>query len=354
MGTLRFLLACSVVLAHSQQFFGFYGMGGNAVPAFFVISGFYMQMILLEKYNTGRGVFLFYTNRFLRLYPLYWATLFLWVLAAQIPFSGWPWSHIASGAGNSLGNAVDFSYPALVAVIPNLTFIGADFLRLFIVAPDSSFYLWSYGLQESEGWRGAYHWIVNPPIWSLGVEITFYAFVPFIAMRSTKFLLLLALFFVCVHFYIWSLTEVGWRHLISPYCFIYFLIGMLAWRAPAPKSRLKFILILFPFILWTFWQILPSLSGVSGRFLEISLFALFSFCLKPLFIATKNFKIDTRLGAYSYPIYLVHMLFAWPMTTLGNWAGPAAILCSMFVSWLLLKLVDTPVDRWRQARVKNH
>jgi peptidoglycan/LPS O-acetylase OafA/YrhL len=135
MGTLRFLLACSVVLAHSQQFFGFYGMGGNAVPAFFVISGFYMQMILLEKYNTGRGVFLFYTNRFLRLYPLYWATLFLWVLAAQIPFSGWPWSHIASGAGNSLGNAVDFSYPALVAVIPNLTFIGADFFALVHSGP---------------------------------------------------------------------------------------------------------------------------------------------------------------------------------------------------------------------------
>lgn len=353
MGVLRFLLACSVVVAHSRQFFGFYGMGGNAVPAFFMVSGFYMQMIISNKYQGPGGRYLFYTNRALRLFPMYWAVLILWVLAAQLPFEGWPWLHISSAAGNPLRNATDGSFASLVAAIPNLTFLGADVIRLFIVAPDGSFHLWNYGVQESDGWLGAYHWIINPPIWSLGVEIVFYAFVPFLVRLSTKRLIFVTGMLLGVHLFIWSLETMGWRHLISPYCGVYFLMGMLAWRIPLPDMRPVVAgAAAFPFLIWAFWQYLPSPGGLSGRILELAIFTLFAYCLRSLFEISKNWKLDARLGAYSYPMYLVHMLFGWPMTQLDNWAGPAAIALSVAVSWLLLQLVDKPIESWRQSRVR--
>ncbi|MCF8321913.1 MAG: acyltransferase family protein [Flavobacterium sp.] len=82
MGFLRFILAISVVLAHSSSIYGFGLVGGKtAVQAFYIISGFYMTLILNEKYIGNNNSYkLFITNRFLRLYPIYWIILLLTVL----------------------------------------------------------------------------------------------------------------------------------------------------------------------------------------------------------------------------------------------------------------------------------
>ena len=83
MGILRLLLAISVVLAHSSPLFGITSVGGAlAVQAFYIISGFYMSLILNEKYTGGNNsYYLFISNRLLRLYPIYWV-----VLVSQIIF----------------------------------------------------------------------------------------------------------------------------------------------------------------------------------------------------------------------------------------------------------------------------
>jgi peptidoglycan/LPS O-acetylase OafA/YrhL len=86
MGLLRLLLAVSVVLHHSGPIFGNYLLGsfnGGSLPvnSFFIISGFYMGFILSEKYVAKNGsYFLFITNRFLRIYPIYWAVLIATIL----------------------------------------------------------------------------------------------------------------------------------------------------------------------------------------------------------------------------------------------------------------------------------
>ncbi len=79
MGLLRLLLAISVVLAHLQFIFGYSLIGTRpAVQSFFIISGFYMSLILTEKYVGKKGsYFLFISNRFLRIFPIYWLTLIL-------------------------------------------------------------------------------------------------------------------------------------------------------------------------------------------------------------------------------------------------------------------------------------
>ena len=57
MGLIRYLLAASVVLGHSSAIFGVTMLDANlAVRLFFIISGFYMALILDRKYQTQRRV----------------------------------------------------------------------------------------------------------------------------------------------------------------------------------------------------------------------------------------------------------------------------------------------------------
>ena len=70
MGTLRTILAVAVVFAHSWPA-GSVSVGGrNAVQLFYVISGFLVSYVLVEK-KTYTKVKDFYINRYLRLHPIY-------------------------------------------------------------------------------------------------------------------------------------------------------------------------------------------------------------------------------------------------------------------------------------------
>ena len=78
MGILRFLLAACVVAGHSTPIMGLPLLeAGMAVKAFFMISGFYMTLILSGKYRVrnAEGYWLFISNRFLRIYPSYLVVL---------------------------------------------------------------------------------------------------------------------------------------------------------------------------------------------------------------------------------------------------------------------------------------
>lgn len=82
MGLLRTLLALSVVIAHS---YGFVFVGGrNAVQLFYIISGFLISYVLVERQTYGR-VRDFYINRYLRLYPLYAAVALLTLIVFSLP-----------------------------------------------------------------------------------------------------------------------------------------------------------------------------------------------------------------------------------------------------------------------------
>ena len=90
MGIIRFILAVSVVVAHanSSAIFGLKLVpSAIAVQAFYIISGFYMSLILNEKYvHQPNWYRLFITNRFLRLFPTYWIVLVLTLLFSLLIF----------------------------------------------------------------------------------------------------------------------------------------------------------------------------------------------------------------------------------------------------------------------------
>jgi len=69
MGSLRLFLALCVAFGHFGMPLGF-PTSDIAVQSFFVISGFYMALVLNEKYGPG-SYWLFISNRLLRLWPTY-------------------------------------------------------------------------------------------------------------------------------------------------------------------------------------------------------------------------------------------------------------------------------------------
>ena len=77
MGILRLLLAIVVVCGHIFPAWLWGIQNVLAVKAFFVISGFYMALILTERYR--RATLQFYLNRLLRLLPLHLAVLAIMV-----------------------------------------------------------------------------------------------------------------------------------------------------------------------------------------------------------------------------------------------------------------------------------
>ena len=76
MGILRLMFALSVLIFHSGMLFNYNIANPRiAVFSFFIISGFYMALILDKKYKSGNSKFLFWSNRALRIFPVYWITL---------------------------------------------------------------------------------------------------------------------------------------------------------------------------------------------------------------------------------------------------------------------------------------
>lgn len=77
-GILRTLLAINVVLLH---IFNVPTLGNYSVSFFFVLSGFLMTYIMHHTYGYSvKGFKVFWLNRFLRLYPIYWVVLIFTIL----------------------------------------------------------------------------------------------------------------------------------------------------------------------------------------------------------------------------------------------------------------------------------
>src|SRR5690349_3905836 len=71
LGAIRLFLALSVVVWHLWgHALPFTANGYDGVLLFFIISGFYMSMVINDKYK-NQPVITFYIARFLRIYPLY-------------------------------------------------------------------------------------------------------------------------------------------------------------------------------------------------------------------------------------------------------------------------------------------
>ncbi|MCA8902886.1 MAG: acyltransferase [Hyphomonas sp.] len=344
MGMIRFALAMAVLLSHlpltNVKFIG----GGLAVQAFFVVSGFYMALVLNGKY-TDRG--LFYTNRLLRIYPAY----FVMMAIAAVFLFGFK----ASGTA-TLGmfeQAYTNPVTAIILGFEHILLVGQDILFWMKIEPDGDLVFDLANAPPAEDKPWAWQALLVPQSWSLSIELMFYAVAPFLARLNWRWLVALAAASIALRLSgYWLSIDLGlWQARFFPTALFLFIFGMLAHKALPLAMRLP---------AWTGWAataaaltliIFLPLAGLPDGAVRWITYVAIAAAAPFAFHVTRNLTADRWIGELSYPLYLTHLPFIGVVLT---YEPPMPVLCaiagSIALAILLFVLVDRPVDRWRQAR----
>jgi len=355
MGFLRSILALSVLLSHAGGIpLRIYGVvvpylitGADiAVQGFYIISGFYMALILSDKYTTDKGgLYFFYTNRMWRLMPVY----FLSIIATFILSLLWlnydikPLLSIAY----YISHLQDHSFISiLISIFVNFSIIGQD---LVCLNPDSGI------------------GIFLPQSWTLSLEIYFYLIIPFIIKR-TRIMIGLVIFssFMRIYLYSKGFSQGNiWEYGFFPNELALFLLGSLSYklyevfRERKIFSKLNVTIIpLILFILTFCFPLLMLLGRTFTNFLtnaQLIYFSAVFLGLPFLFHLSKKSRIDRFIGELSYPIYLSHLMIIDIFTYFLKIESPLylSIVTTIIVSSIIVILIQRPVDRYRHNRFSS-
>ncbi len=363
MGLLRVILALSVVVAHTGPIFGLKLTGGLvAVESFFIISGFYMALILDRKYQGPGGYRLFLSNRFLRLFPIYWVVLGLTVGVSVL--TGAVWGHWLM-----LGPCLDWvhtfsSGTAAFLLGSNLLLFGQDaVVFLGLDAQDGRmFFTENFANTDPR----LYQFLLVPQAWTLGIELMFYVIAPLIVRRKIRWIVLVILGSLALRCWIYfslGLMHDPWTYRFFPTELALFLFGAIAYRFyTAIKDDPRFIRCRLPITGLLFGVILTFQFFPGGWTKVWALYGLVSVAIPFLFHLTKDWKLDQRIGELSYPIYVVHVLVVEtaklialkiPALDPGPHQGLVLAVISTLAAVILVKLVSDPVEVIRQSRVRS-
>ena len=303
MGTLRTLFAISVVFAHS---IGFVFVGGqNAVRLFYMISGFLISFVLVER-KSYSSIVLFYINRYLRLYPIYLSVAVLSLIAFFI-------KSLIGSEPNIFKIFQEVPISALILLVfTNVSIFLQDWLMFCGIENNSLVFSSKYFESEIILYQG----LLIPQAWTLGVELEFYLIAPFVLVRKNILLLLLLLSLLLRTF----LISIGlgssdpWQYRFFPAELALFLIGALAHQVILPFYQKIFSseylesfvntstygLILITLIYW----LIPIDEIIKSIFLILIFFVFMPFA----FIYQSKCNWDKWIGDLSYPIYICHLL----------------------------------------------
>lgn len=352
MGILRTLLAISVLIAHSLPLLGSRLAADVSVEGFFIISGFYMALILNGKYS-DKSTLLFFSNRALRLYPTYLAIL-LFVL-----FSNTARWHIRGEASRSLAVWLqlfsDMNWSSiLILAITNLTFFGTDALVYYKISSQTGFFS-LHGDLPANGSALDLQFIRQT--WSLGVEVVFYIMAP--ALCRLRLIFILPIYFIAValryYWFGWDAHPMDWSQTFFLFRLPLFILGIIAyhWSLFVQKKS------------WIF-KPLPTLSVVGIVLLSIAYEPLhmppfiyyFSIAaLTPFLLEFSNqHKWDRFIGDLSYSYYLLHWVilqYTWQIINyVPHWSftliSSIIVLAAATLVWFC---IERPINLYRQSRV---
>ena len=336
MGFIRLFLALSVVAGHSHVLvFGIHPFPAfTAVNMFFMISGFYMSLVLNTKYNADQN-FTFYVNRVLKIFPTYYVGLIL-----------------ALGVFLILNGSTFFSNMSPFSVF------YATFMNIFIIGQDL---VSSVCVPNGTGCLDPITSSLNPPAWSIAVELMFYAVAPYIVRNSARtvlFVLTGVFYFYLLSKYqdtimaFWNKTNPDvsleiLRYNFFPASFMFFGLGALSFLI-LQKIKIKAF---EQAALLGLVAILPIIIVKPiGNLNWYSTIVFFVF-LPVIFENTKNIKIDRAIGEFSYPVYVLHF----PLLTLIGTTPfgqqhilSLTILASMSIASLVFRYVERPIESLRR------
>jgi peptidoglycan/LPS O-acetylase OafA/YrhL len=327
----RFYLAFSVVVYHVYTDW-IPQAGTLAVLGFFFVSGYLISKLLSETYSNRPRQFL--ANRFLRIYPAYFASALIGcILIALIP-------DILQATNPAL------KFPAdIKEIIDNIVIFGLSGNSSRIV----------------------------PPAWSLDIELNWYLI--FFVLSFLKLWLRKAFLFVVLILVLFFIFPVKYKFygdvLGSGYAFC---AGALHYYY-RPKLN-KFISHTCAVMIIPFMYALPHILGTrsgpnddSLNWLMLTSFVLLLFISFQFFISDSNpnkkmkedgtpsftAKLSRILGSVSYPMFLTHWyasgvtyyLLGAPKNTAINLVG--TLILTLLISFLIVFAIENPLLKIRQT-----
>ena len=360
MGLLRMLLAFSVLTAHmhGKGIFGFRLLYGNlAVQCFFMISGFYMALVLNEKYVRASDYMPFLRQRVLRLFP---ACFFVFILMLVVE------GIVSLAAGKPLEtyalwfqHGANFSWSTwLVLIFSNVFVIGQEVNLFQAVDPVSgNLYFTGHFFYAP---IPATALIFNGPTWTLALEMMFYVIAPFIVRWPAwpQILVFLASVILRVTTY-WMIdpTEHPWHmEHFFPYELAFFMAGSIGYQIYRHKKvllqRLEGFTSWFRWVFFAFIIVYSRLPGTSYQ-RESILMPLLFLMIPLLFFHTKNNSRDRLIGELSYPFYLIHSLILFlmrpwvPLYFPSILEGPLYAVMCVGSAYLIYRNIDEKIDTYR-------
>jgi peptidoglycan/LPS O-acetylase OafA/YrhL len=369
MGLIRVLLALAVVTTHSKVLFGlgFTGLvyGKNAVEMFYTISGFYMALILNQKY-TGPGSYrTFIKSRLFRIYPAY-AVVGLATCAAGVLV------YYGSGKLIPLFRYWSDYGPRMTPgtraylIIMNVILVGQDTGMFSTISPSSGLVSF-FGPRDHQ--PPSQMFMVIPQAWTIGTELWFYLLAPFLVRQTGRLVAVLvatiALRLAMIH--LLGLDTPPWSYCFFPTELPFFLFGALGFKAYATLEGRRFplqrmgqvaffgMLLLILAFYKIPWRWIPHTHQLLRA--DLIVFA-FPLALPFIFAYTKKNKADRLIGELSYPIYLTHwividLLRLVDSPWVGRNLGELTCLFTITLSVILWYFVDRPIDAWRQNLVRD-
>ena len=273
-------------------------LDGVAVNVFFALSGYWIARLWDATYSTlPSPISTFYVSRAWRIFPLA-----LIGSLVMVPLAGFP-------------------------VGPETLLANAFLITL----------------------AGPHIDVLDPPAWSLAIEVQFYLAAPLILgmMRSARWTLIL----VALGAISWLLFAFMLIGASLQVFLLYFLAGVLYARGviPQPTPRLVNVgLVLFLVFGLLANAFLPLMD--KGPSLRLYLLAL-TMTVLPFAaqsVGRHSSERDRMLGDLAFPVYVIH----WPMFALTrlmftHWVLPA-VIGTAAVSWLLWALVDRLSEQRRR------
>jgi peptidoglycan/LPS O-acetylase OafA/YrhL len=336
--------------------------GGLAVECFYVISGFYMALVLEQKYS--RNTLVFFFNRISRLYPGFLAlTAFAILISNMLKWRSSGWGVTYGDAWLTIANFWPHFSPwsRVITIASNLMIEGKDF-TLFMFADSNLVARYHLSLNPSLDMKslpgaapaGAFQFL--PQAWSFGLEFNFYILSPFFARMRSRWIFLIMALSVSVRL---LLAHAGysaspWDYRFFPSELALFLLGLMAYRfyriQSSPDTNWRRIshfatAVIVPLI--AFSQYIP-LGGELKRWATLLLLAL---AIPWIFERCKDMAVDRSIGELSYTMYLGHLVAFELLLGIGlgggYWGSVEAILATVALSLLVRHVVERPADRWR-------
>lgn len=353
MGWLRLFLALSVLAGHGGTLFGYVGVGGPiAVQAFYIVSGFYMALVLDEKYRGPGQWRTFYLARAVRIYGVYWpiAALYFAVFAVRFALSGsGPLAAILEqGAGSGSWTLLVFA---------NVFLFGLDVTQF--LAFDGRGLAWTVVPPVSGRLRDG---ILVPPAWSLGLELIFYVLAPIVLRRRPAVLVAIAVTCLAGRVFAWrwwGLADDPWSFRFFPFELTHFLMGALAYAWLAARPREAGVADRWVVgVLAAGLAVIPLLApgALFGSYFEgarLALLGLVAVALPSLFRLSNSSRVDRIIGELSYPVYLLHWLLYSVVIRIPGigadsvWTGPALAVLTLAAAAVFELAIGRHLERFR-------